>query len=375
MKKIFLLFKLLLTTSVALATGTVDVFINDQQMVVLSFPSEVKYVDFGSADIKGNKTNHKNILAIKSHIPHFEETTASVVTADGNYYSFLLKYKSYTPYLAIDVSKIENKEINNLCSTQMLSMELNDIKTSHIIVDEKITDIIVGLDSVIADYADNIDNIVKCKTTSSDCPLTTLTLITKSGYVAPIQITYAVKPEKMNLSIKSPTKEIIEEEKSDDKKNSAIFNDKSVNDKQMKEYGKLIIGRGAEITNVGAISQDMLFGLYGVLIKRDVIMFHFNLENSSNIDYEIDFIKMYISDEKKDKKIAQQEEELTPLYTYTANDNMTIHGNSSKSLVYFFKRFTIPKKRILYIEAFEKNGGRHIKFKISNKQILKAKQL
>ena len=84
MKKIFLLLKLLLTTSVALATGTVDVFINDQQMVVLSFPSEVKYVDFGSADIKGNKTNHKNILAIKSHIPHFEETTASVVTADGN---------------------------------------------------------------------------------------------------------------------------------------------------------------------------------------------------------------------------------------------------------------------------------------------------
>ena len=143
----------------------------------------------------------------------------------------------------------------------------------------------------------------------------------------------------------------------------------------MKEYGKLIIGRGAEITNVGAISQDMLFGLYGVFIKRDVIMFHYNLENSSNIDYEIDFIKVYISDEKKDKKIAQQEEELTPLYTYTANDNMTIHGNSSKSLVYFFKRFTIPKKRILYIEAFEKNGGRHIRFKISNKQILKAKQL
>lgn len=373
MKKL-ILFASLLLQSMLMYANTIDLFINDQQMVLLSFPSEVKYVDFGSADIKGKKTAHKNILQIKSDIPHFEETTASVVTADGNYYSFLLKYKEYTPFLAIDIAKIKNGVINNECCSKMEFMQLNDIKTSHIIVNEKVTDIIVALDSVIADYADNIDNIIKCKTTSANCPLTTLSIITKNGYMVPIQVSYSAKPEKMNLNINSPLKDKVEEESDSTKNASAIFNDKSVNDKQLKAYGSSVIVRGAEITNIGVISQNMLFGLYGVFIKKDIMMFHFNLENSSQIDYEIDFIKMYIADEKKDKKIAQQEEELTPIFTYAASDNMTVKGKSNKSFVYFFKRFTIPEKRVLYIEAFEKNGGRHIKFKISNKVILNAKQ-
>jgi hypothetical protein len=43
--------------------------------------------------------------------------------------------------------------------------------------------------------------------------------------------------------------------------------------------------------------------------------------------------------------------------------------------VLFFNRFTIPKQRMLYFELFEKNGGRHLLFPVSNKELLKARKL
>jgi hypothetical protein len=53
----------------------------------------------------------------------------------------------------------------------------------------------------------------------------------------------------------------------------------------------------------------------------------------------------------------------------------TLPAHHLQERVLFFNRFTIPKQRMLYFELFEKNGGRHLLFPVSNKELLKARKL
>ena len=366
MKKqiIFLTLFLFSLTAIAEIKEPMLIKINCTQTVTITFDNNIKYVDFGSEDVLGNITSHQNILMLRSKRDSILQTTASVVTSDGAYHSFNLLYQ---PLLVDTDFIIHNDTLKK--DTKMDFIELSDIHTIHLICDEKITDIYVGSDSIIADYAENIDNIVRCKAVSKQFENTSITLITASGDVLNYMAMYNANPSKMNVLIKG---KINQKERT---QQVAQFNDNSINEIKLKHYAEKILTLPPTLNNVGVISQNMIFGLYGLYIQDNILMFHVNLANNTNIDYEIDFVKMYITDEKKSKKIAMQEEEITPIFVYNQTKNRIINGKSSSSSVLFFNRFTIPPKRVLYIEAFERNGGRHIKFKITNKEILGAKKI
>ena len=76
------------------------------------------------------------------------------------------------------------------------------------------------------------------------------------------------------------------------------------------------------------------------------------------------------------KKQAMQIDDITPLFEYVPNErNLYVPANSTYHTVLFFKRFTIPDKHNLFFEVFEKNGGRHLQFTITNHDLLSAKVL
>lgn len=347
-------------TAATMPVSALPVKINDVTAVTIVFQTNVKYVDFGSSDIVGNNTTHGNILTVKSANPGFESTTMSVVTTDGKYYGFELSYSAEVETYVVSMGNDGSPLYQDGAYGEM---ELSDIKTSHVIFDEPVTDMITGCDSIIVGYAEDIDNIARCKAFSERMPNSSVTFITKSGKAYPFVVSYSATPARNNI--------LVSDSKDDSK---AMFSDNVVDEKLLRQYGKRVLERGAVINNCGTISQNMIFGMYGLFIKDNVLMFHFNLENDTQIDYEIDFVKLYIRDEKISKKTAVQEDELTPIYVYRP-DYTVIKAKQSYSVVMFFKRFTIPVKRILYVEVFEKDGGRHLKFPISNKEILKAKRL
>lgn len=120
----------------------------------------------------------------------------------------------------------------------------------------------------------------------------------------------------------------------------------------------------------------MTFALQGIYIKDDVSMFYLAISNNSQIDYDIDFIKCYITNRKNLKKQTMQIDDITPLFEYVQNEKKHfIPANSTYHTVLFFKRFTIPDKHNLFFEIFEKNGGRHLQFIITNRDLLSAKVL
>jgi hypothetical protein len=53
----------------------------------------------------------------------------------------------------------------------------------------------------------------------------------------------------------------------------------------------------------------------------------------------------------------------------------SVKGKESESTVFAFKKFTIPDKKQLVVELFEKNGGRHQRFVIRNVDLAKARTI
>lgn len=62
--------------------------------VHIIFPSEVRYVDLGSPDlIAGKADGAENVIRVKATVRNFQsETNMSVITEDGSFYTFNVKY-------------------------------------------------------------------------------------------------------------------------------------------------------------------------------------------------------------------------------------------------------------------------------------------
>jgi conjugative transposon TraN protein len=69
------------------------------------FKSPIRSVDLGSKDIIADKaTVVDNVLRVKASKIGFNETNFSVMTADGQFYSFVVNYNEYPTLLALDLS-------------------------------------------------------------------------------------------------------------------------------------------------------------------------------------------------------------------------------------------------------------------------------
>ena len=74
--------------------------------VHLIFPSAIRYVDLGSADLLAAKADGtENVLRVKAAAKGFrQETSLSVITEDGSYYVFNVKYADEPVKLSIEMA-------------------------------------------------------------------------------------------------------------------------------------------------------------------------------------------------------------------------------------------------------------------------------
>lgn len=76
-----------------------------EKTVHIIFPSSVRYVDLGSANlIAGRADGAENVIRVKAAVKEFEtETNFSVITDDGSFYSFNVKYASEPEKLNVEM--------------------------------------------------------------------------------------------------------------------------------------------------------------------------------------------------------------------------------------------------------------------------------
>ncbi|PZR01890.1 MAG: hypothetical protein DI539_28115, partial [Flavobacterium psychrophilum] len=85
---------------------SLHLYVSYSNMNNVIFPSEIKSIVWGSADVLVQKaTGVENILQVRASKKGFVQTNLSVVTADGEFYSLVLNYAEYPAELNLYVFK------------------------------------------------------------------------------------------------------------------------------------------------------------------------------------------------------------------------------------------------------------------------------
>jgi len=116
----------------------------------------------------------------------------------------------------------------------------------------------------------------------------------------------------------------------------------------------------------------MKLQLRSIYLSDNLLLFGFEITNRSHLPYNIDFTRLCIRDKQKVNRSSLQEREITPLYKDTTTK---VLGMATVNWVVAVPKFTIPDHRQFVLEMYERNGGRQVSIKVTNRQLFKAKSL
>ncbi|WP_037316045.1 conjugative transposon protein TraN [Salegentibacter sp. Hel_I_6] len=247
-------------------------------------------------------------------------------------------------------------------------IEVTYNKTSHLIFPTTIRYVDLGSEYLIAGKAEDAENVLRVKAAVRDFePETNFSVITDDGRFYSFNVFYSTDPLVLSYDLLNTFKAL------DKPKGNAVFFEELGNSspslislimetiyKQDKRTLKRISDK----------SFGIQFTLKGIYIHNGKYYFHTELSNQTNVPFEIDFINFKVVDKKKAKRTAVQENPLTTLRTYKPLDK--INGKTTNRNIFLINQFTIANDKMLLIEVFEENGGRHQRLKVKNSDLIKA---
>lgn len=245
-------------------------------------------------------------------------------------------------------------------------------KTVHLIFPSPIRYIDLGSANIIAGKADAAENVIRVKAAVRNFRgATNFSVITEEGSFYSFNVRYVDEPLMLNVEMKdfihdgdtlncpSNTQEVYLKELGEESPKLVQLIMKSIytNDRR-------------EIKHISCKYFGVKFSLKGIYTCDGLLYFHTQIKNSSNVPFDIDFILFKIVDKKLMKRTAIQETVIQPLRTF--NNISRVNGKSNGHSVFTLEKFTIPDDKQLVIELLEKNGGRHQRFVVENRDIVKA---
>ena len=254
-------------------------------------------------------------------------------------------------------------------------LEVTFEKTVHIIFPAPIRYVDLGSNNIIAGKAGSSENILRVKAAIRQFESeTNMAVITEEGSYYTFNIKYADEPEKLNIEMK-------------DFMHDGIATNRPNNSMEiyLKELGSesprlvYLINRAIYnsdkrlVKHIGSKRFGVQYLLKGIYSHNNQLYLHTSIKNSSNVAFDIDFVRMKIVDRKVTKQTAIQETVISPLRAY--NFISSVGGNNTERTVFTIDKVTIPNDKQLVIELFEKNGGRNQSFVIENEDLLRAEEI
>ena len=257
----------------------------------------------------------------------------------------------------------------NLGKIEPYQMQVTYDKTTHLIFPTAIRYVDLGSEYLIAGKAEDAENVLRVKATVRDFePETNFSVITNDGRFYSFNVYYSSYPEAMSYDLLTMQKAV-------DKANGndVLFEELGNNSPSLAGLLLETIYKNDKriVKHIGAKSFGIQFILKGIYIHNGKYYFHTELRNRTNVPFEIDFINFKVVDKKVAKRTVVQERPLTPLRTYKPLDG--IAGKSTEQNVFLLDQFTITDDKVLLIEIFEKNGGRHQTLQVENSDLIKAR--
>ena len=248
-------------------------------------------------------------------------------------------------------------------------------KTVHIIFPSVVRYVDLGSNWIIAGKADGAENVIRVKATTEGFPgETNFSVICEDGSFYSFNARYAHEPEMLNIEMK----DFLENGDTTDFSHTRM----NIYFRELAGESPLLVKLimqsiykedRREIRHLGCKRFGVQFLLKSVHSHNGLFYFHTETRNRSNVAFRTDFIRFKIVDKKVPKRTAIQERVIDPVRSY--NEVLVTEGKSDVRTVYAVPQFTIPDDKLLVIELFEKDGGRHQTIRVENADLVAAKQI
>lgn len=248
-------------------------------------------------------------------------------------------------------------------------------KTVHIIFPSAVRYVDLGSNWIIAGKADGAENVIRVKATTEGFPgETNFSVICEDGSFYSFNARYAHELEMLNIEMK----DFLENGDTTDFSHTRM----NIYFRELAGESPLLVKLimqsiykedRREIRHLGCKRFGVQFLLKSVHSHNGLFYFHTETRNRSNVAFRTDFIRFKIVDKKVPKRTAIQERVIDPVRSY--NEVLVTEGKSDVRTVYAVPQFTIPDDKLLVIELFEKDGGRHQTIRVENADLVAAKQI
>lgn len=262
--------------------------------------------------------------------------------------------------------------------SQMISphgLEITYDKTVHLIFPAPIKYVDLGSTNLIAGKADGADNVIRVKATKKHFrDETNMSVITEDGNFYTFNVKYADEPLLLNVEMC----DFIHDGETVNRPNNAMEIYLQELGSESPRLVSLIMKSihkqdRRRIKHIGCKRFGVQFLLKGLYTHNDLLYFHTQVKNSTNLPFDVDFVTYKIVDKKVVKRTAMQEQVIYPLRAY--NYVTRVNGTSSEYTVFALPKFTIPEDKKLVVEMYEKQGGRHQVFEVDNEDLVRAETI
>lgn len=261
--------------------------------------------------------------------------------------------------------------LNTPLSAQKLTQKniyVSSSKTTFLIFDSKVDYFDLGSNDLGLKRAENKDNIIKIKSKIENFKETNLTVMTSNNQYYSFILNYRSNPDTLVYFLPSSITE----------QNKQVTNAAIPSEVKLEPSKELATETDLSTIDrsfiAGKRKDKMTFLVKGIYVKDNHLFFQTEISNQSNINYEIDFLKFSIKNKKRYKKSVSQETEVIPTSVSDAS-NIIKAGNEPIKKTFIFEKFTIPDKKELVIDLWEKNGDRNLAIAVSGQALLDAKKI
>lgn len=269
--------------------------------------------------------------------------------------------------------------ISDKAARRSYPLEASYIKTTHIIFPSKVIYVDLGSDGIIVDKADPTDNVLRIKANKLGFEQTTLVVITEEGKYYPFLVDFNDNPKVLHLNIAGNSE--LDQQYANHSASlrsgaweGITMGESNLNAEEMKDLSGKILHNKRFIKDVGVMKMRMSFILQGVYVHDKTMFLHVKLENRSDIDFQIDFLKFFIKDREVTKRMAAQEIEVPSYYQHPVANKRVAH-RGDLTLVFALPLVTYEEDKVLEVQLYEEKGGRHLRFELDSDVIMRARGL
>lgn len=244
---------------------------------------------------------------------------------------------------------------------EMEQLTINEQVTTVITASEPIRFVDISTDKVVGDQP--INNTIRVKPKGEakyeDGEILAIVTIVTERYRTQYALLYTTRMEE---AVTDKEIQMIERNAYN---NPAV----SMSTADMTKFARQIWNSPAKIRNIGTKKHHMVMRLNNIYSAGDYFFIDFSIDNKTNIRFDIDQIRLKLSDKKMSKATNAQSIEINPVMMLEQVKSFK-YGYRN---VLVIKKMTYPNDKVLTIEMAEKQiSGRNIMLNIDYEDVLSA---